>query len=96
MMAVDPLIAAVFGPAPAGLDFAGDRRPGDNAAVIVLIAIATIAVGLRIVVRFMQQSSFKADDYAIMLALVSFILSILHSVPVTMYFHGRAHLIVAL
>lgn len=73
MMAVDPLIVAVFGPAPVGLDLSGDRRPGDNAAVIVLIAIATIAVALRIVVRFMQQSSFKADDYVIMLALVGLI-----------------------
>lgn len=50
---------------------AGDKGSGIMAANIVVIILATIAVGLRIVSRRMQRLALEADDFLILAALVS-------------------------
>lgn len=50
---------------------AGDKGSGIVAANIIVIILATIAVGLRIVSRRMQRLALEADDFLIFAALVS-------------------------
>lgn len=69
-MAIDPRIVAVFGPPPAGVDLADSRVSENNAAVAVLLGLATIAVILRFIARIIQRSGLMADDWTIILALV--------------------------
>ncbi|KAL8702622.1 MAG: hypothetical protein Q9201_004200 [Fulgogasparrea decipioides] len=47
----------------------GDHGPGIIAANIIVVVLATIAVGLRVVSRRMQRLSLEADDYTIFAAL---------------------------
>lgn len=68
---VDAKIEAAFGPAPAGIDLTEDTRPGNNAAVIILLCIATISVILRMTSRFITRAGIKGDEYTIIMALVS-------------------------
>ncbi|KAL8727053.1 MAG: hypothetical protein Q9166_006296 [cf. Caloplaca sp. 2 TL-2023] len=49
----------------------GDKGSGILAGNIVVIVLATIAVGLRIVSRRMQRLSLEADDYLIFVALLA-------------------------
>ncbi|PSR82755.1 hypothetical protein BD289DRAFT_370835 [Coniella lustricola] len=63
-------IEAVFGTVPAGLDIDADTRPGNTAAVVILLALATISVGLRLVARSITRTSVQIDDYLTILALV--------------------------
>jgi hypothetical protein len=64
-------ITAIFGPVPDGLDLAEDQRLGHNVSVAALLIIATIGVALRIAARVVQKSGLQADDYLIIVALVS-------------------------
>lgn len=70
-MAVDPAIEAVFGPPPSHIDINDDSVATDNAAIIAMICLATCAVMLRFVGRFMLRNPILLDDYFIILALVS-------------------------
>ncbi|KAF4838616.1 Satratoxin biosynthesis SC1 cluster protein 4 [Colletotrichum tropicale] len=58
-------IVAVFGPPPDGIDIAESSVAQNNAAVIVLAVLASAAVALRILSRFIQGHDLKADDWAI-------------------------------
>ncbi|KAH9238752.1 hypothetical protein K456DRAFT_1746701 [Colletotrichum gloeosporioides 23] len=58
-------IVAVFGTPPDGIDIAESSVAQNNAAVIVLAVLASAAVALRILSRFVQGHVLKADDWAI-------------------------------
>lgn len=64
-------IYTLFGEPPADVDLSADSRPGNSAAVILLTIIATAAVVLRLVARHISRLGYQADDYTILLALVS-------------------------
>lgn len=64
-------IVELFGPPPDGLDVAESSVAQNNAAVIVLAVLASVAVALRMVARFLQGHNLKADDWAILFSLVS-------------------------
>lgn len=68
----DSAIEAVFGPVPAGTDLTEDTRSGNNAVVIFLLIIATIATVLRMVARSIARAGIKSDDYVVVAALVRF------------------------
>ncbi|KAE9575459.1 hypothetical protein CGMCC3_g8471 [Colletotrichum fructicola] len=65
MMEPNADIVAVFGPPPDGIDIAESSVAQNNAAVIVLAVLASAAVALRILSRFLQGHDLKADDWAI-------------------------------
>lgn len=69
-MDIDPLILALFGSPPADIDLNDDQRFGNDVSVTVLLVIAALGVSLRLAARMVRKSGFKADDYAIFLALV--------------------------
>lgn len=69
MSQVDPIILAVYGPPPAGIDLAEDHRAANDAVVAALLLVATIALVLRLVCRRMNNTGFKADDYSMVAAL---------------------------
>lgn len=77
---IDAQIKAVFGAAPAGVDLTADARPGNDAAVAVLVVIATVSVILRMTSRFITRAGIKGDEYAALMALVSFYSPPRHSV----------------
>lgn len=70
MMEPNADIVAVFGPPPDGIDIAESSVVQNNAAVIVLAVLASAAVALRILSRFVQGHDLKADDWAIVGSLV--------------------------
>ncbi|WYZ40792.1 hypothetical protein EsH8_IV_001133 [Colletotrichum jinshuiense] len=63
-------IVELFGPPPDGLDVAESSVAQNNAAVIVLAVLASVAVALRMVARFLQGHNLKADDWAILFSLL--------------------------
>ncbi|KAF9638831.1 pth11-like integral membrane protein [Lasiodiplodia theobromae] len=67
---MDPLILVAFGDPPDNVDLAESRTRADNAAVIILILIASIAVALRLMARKFQHVGLKADDYIILASLI--------------------------
>lgn len=67
---MDPLILAAFGDLPDHVDLTGNRTPGDNAAVVILVAISSVAMILRLMARRFQHVGLKADDYIILMSLV--------------------------
>ncbi|KAI7921870.1 hypothetical protein M9X92_005125 [Pyricularia oryzae] len=69
MTNMDPVIQAVFGPAPDGLDLTENRGPADSAAVSVLLVLAVCAVLARFICRFYARNAFLADDWAILVTL---------------------------
>lgn len=73
---MDPLILAAFGDPPDNLDLAESRTRADNAAVIILILIASVAVALRLMARKFQSVGLKADDYIILVSLVCQMVSV--------------------
>ncbi|TLD14587.1 hypothetical protein PspLS_11006 [Pyricularia sp. CBS 133598] len=66
---MDPIIQAVFGPAPDGLDLGENRGSADSAAVSVLLVLAVCAVVARFICRFYARNAFLSDDWAILVAL---------------------------
>lgn len=70
-MEPDPNIVAIFGPPPDGLDISESSVARNDAAVIVLAVLASVAVVLRLMARFLQGHSLRADDWTILLSLVS-------------------------
>ncbi|TLD11113.1 hypothetical protein PgNI_05246 [Pyricularia grisea] len=67
---MDPIIQAVFGPAPDGIDLSENRGPADSAAVSVLLVLAVCAVVARFICRFYARNAFLSDDWAILVALI--------------------------
>ncbi|KXH66347.1 hypothetical protein CSAL01_03941 [Colletotrichum salicis] len=65
-MEPDPNIVAIFGPPPDGLDISESSVARNSAAVIILAVLASVAVVLRLMARFLQGHSLKADDWAIL------------------------------
>ncbi|KAJ5984565.1 hypothetical protein N7481_006664 [Penicillium waksmanii] len=72
-MAVDPAILAVFGPIPAGVDLTDSDVNVNNGAVIAMLCLSTVAVILRFVARVTLRNALMADDWAIIIALVSYL-----------------------
>lgn len=70
-MAIDPAIEAVFGPAPANVDLNESSVRTNNSGVIAMMALAAAAVITRFVSRIVCRNPILADDYIIVLALVS-------------------------
>ncbi|KXH34426.1 hypothetical protein CSIM01_00337 [Colletotrichum simmondsii] len=68
-MEPDPNIVAIFGPPPDDLDISESSVAGNNAAVIILVVLSSVAVVLRLMARFLQGHSLKADDWTILLSL---------------------------
>ncbi|TLS21251.1 uncharacterized protein PpBr36_10570 [Pyricularia pennisetigena] len=66
---MDPIIQAVFGPPPDGLNLSESRGPSDSAAVSVLLVLAICAVVARFVCRFYSRNAFLSDDWAILVTL---------------------------
>ncbi|KAI0162678.1 hypothetical protein BJ166DRAFT_274384 [Pestalotiopsis sp. NC0098] len=69
-MEPDPVIVALFGPAPSDLDLAEDPARSNSALVAVLFVIAACAVVLRFVSRRIADTPLQKDDYAIVVALL--------------------------
>ncbi|KAI9830648.1 MAG: hypothetical protein M1819_005458 [Sarea resinae] len=63
-------MATIFGPAPPGVNLNASQTARDNVAVIVVTAIATISVLLRLWARSVQRLALVADDYLVIVALV--------------------------
>ena len=74
-MALDQAVIAVFGPPPANVNLDDSQVAQDNAAVISLLAIATVTVILRFIARFSMKQPFKTDDCLIIVSLVSLFLT---------------------
>lgn len=67
-----PAIVAIFGPVPAGVDL-GNRIPHsvEKIGVLVPLGFAAIALMLRITARSLSKAGIKADDWLMVVALVS-------------------------
>ncbi|OBR14431.1 Pth11-like integral membrane protein [Colletotrichum higginsianum IMI 349063] len=63
-------IVQIFGPPPDGLDISESSVVQNNAAVIVLAVLASLAVVLRLMARYLQGHNLKADDWAIIASLI--------------------------
>ncbi|KAF6821078.1 pth11-like integral membrane protein [Colletotrichum sojae] len=70
MMESSPDIVQAFGPPPDGLDITESSVAENNAAVIILAALATLAVALRLYTRFLQGHGLHPDDWTIILSLL--------------------------
>ncbi|OGM51082.1 hypothetical protein ABOM_000376 [Aspergillus bombycis] len=69
-MALDQAVIGVFGPPPPSVKLDDSRVTQDNAVVITLLGIATVAVVLRFVARFSMQQPLKTDDWLIIVSLL--------------------------
>ncbi|ETS79168.1 hypothetical protein PFICI_09021 [Pestalotiopsis fici W106-1] len=69
-MEIDPVILALFGPAPSDLDLSEDPAKSNSALVAVLFVIAACAVVLRFASRRIADTPLQKDDYAIVVALL--------------------------
>lgn len=67
----DSAVEAMFGAAPADIDLGADTRTGNDAAVVTLLVLATVALFLRIASRSVTRAGVKLDDWLMVLALVS-------------------------
>lgn len=70
-MATDPIVLAIFGPPPDGIDLSETYTPIANGLVITLTCIAGLSVLLRFSARYLQEAGVEADDYLILFSLVS-------------------------
>lgn len=73
----------IFGSAPAGTNLSESKTVGNDAAVIVLMSIATAAVAARLWARYIQRIRLQADDYLVVVALVCALLT-----PLLQSHHG--------
>ncbi|KAL7619869.1 hypothetical protein AAE478_010415 [Parahypoxylon ruwenzoriense] len=69
-MEIDPVIVAVFGPPPAGIDLLANQQTADNVAAILCASIATVALCLRLWARNFQRFDMMADDWLMLIALI--------------------------
>lgn len=68
---LDAKIVEIFGEVPPGLDLQEQTTSRDNAVVIAMTAVATVAIAGRIWARRIQGTGFYIDDWLMFLALVS-------------------------
>lgn len=71
-MTVDPAIEALFGPAPSNIDLNDTSVGNNNRGVISMICLAALAVVTRFICRIVFRNPILADDYMIIVALVSY------------------------
>lgn len=74
MAEIDPVIEAVFGPAPDGVDLKASVTVEWNTISCVVLGLSTISVALRFYIRTMHNTQMKnlgIDDHTILLGLVS-------------------------
>lgn len=69
-MALDPVVFDNFGPPPEGLDLSETCTPAANAIAITLACISVLSVLSKFTSRYLQNASFEADDYLVVLSLV--------------------------
>lgn len=70
-MTEDPAIRALFGPAPSDVDLTASEVSINNGVVIAMLCLAVAAVILRFAARIALRNALMADDWAIVVALVS-------------------------
>jgi len=70
-MEVDPIVVMAFGPPPPGIDLAEKQETAIITVALVSAVFATIALVLRIWARNFQRFGMMADDYLMIIALVS-------------------------
>lgn len=69
-MTIDAAVIEQFGQPPPGIDLSEVQMPGTKIGVIVLVAVATLSVLLRLGSRLVQDAGLRADDYLIIVALL--------------------------
>lgn len=69
-MTIDAAVIDQFGQPPPGIDLSEVHMPGTDIGVIVLVAVATLSVILRLGSRLVQDAGLRADDYLIIVALI--------------------------
>ncbi|KAK8117321.1 uncharacterized protein PG998_005602 [Apiospora kogelbergensis] len=65
MVTVDPMIAALFGPPPAGMDLTEENYSIYNGVACAFFSLAVVAVMLRVYVRITRGASLAIDDHTI-------------------------------
>ncbi|KAJ6035983.1 hypothetical protein N7540_000262 [Penicillium herquei] len=70
-MTVDPAIEALFGSPPSDIDLDATSVGNNNRGVIAMMCLAAVAVITRFICRIIFRTSILADDYMIIVALVS-------------------------
>ncbi|KAJ6096867.1 hypothetical protein N7486_007613 [Penicillium sp. IBT 16267x] len=60
---------AELSPPPAGVDLSQDQNPRNNAAIIVLCALAAIVLPIRIFVRIRTNKKLRSDDWIMIIAM---------------------------
>ena len=76
MTEIDPIVEAVFGPAPDGIDLKDSVTVRYNIVSCVVLGLSTVSVALRFYIRTMhntQMNNLGIDDHTILLGLVSHI-----------------------
>lgn len=68
-MTIDAAVIEQFGQPPPDIDLSEVQMPGTEIGVIVLVAVATLSVLLRLGSRLVQDAGLRADDYLIIAAL---------------------------
>lgn len=66
----DSTLEAIFGSRPTDIDLHADSRPGNDAVVVILLLVATLALVLRFAARFVAKAGVEWDDGLMVLALV--------------------------
>ncbi|KAI1042105.1 hypothetical protein LB505_007216 [Fusarium chuoi] len=69
-MDVDPLVVAIFGPPPEGIDLSANSEAKNAAVVLTLLLISALFLAGRIVIRTQQVYGLSLDDYAIIISWV--------------------------
>ncbi|KAI1080804.1 hypothetical protein F5B20DRAFT_95011 [Whalleya microplaca] len=66
----DPMVVAVFGPPPDGMNLADDQSTANAVVAVVCAVIATVSLVLRLWAKMSQRASVTADDALIFIALI--------------------------
>lgn len=70
----DPQVWEVFGDPPPGIDLGEDPRGYNVVTSILFLVIAYLAVILRFTARKIQNHQLMADDYILLISLVSMVI----------------------
>lgn len=65
----DPKVWTKFGPPPPGINLSDDAR-AEHVAILVMVCVAAFFIAVRLILRCILKDRLKADDWAIILALV--------------------------
>ncbi|KAF4337767.1 integral membrane protein [Fusarium beomiforme] len=69
-MEVDPLVIAIFGPPPEGIDLSANSEAKNAAVVLTLLFTSALFLAGRIAIRTQQVYGLSLDDYAIIISWV--------------------------